>query len=999
MFPLSRCFLLVLGSLAAFAQVRMIPHLTNPSGGFSSTVIVENNSPLAETVTLTPYDAAGNELDAVSLQLESGTVLVRGATELFAEEAAHFEITAADEVNIGVNYNFKAGNGSPALVAESNVQASGWRFFPGNWAVIFDGIAVVNMGDVPTDVWLAQKDTANNVLLARKVATALAPRAKALYVIGDPTGSEFTNEGDTFFELTGDQVLAITALRGTLGDAEAGLLWSNQSRALSRASSKRDDKGVWFIEDGSLHDVFEMIGYNVAGDRLAQMEFFRRLGRARMSELDPTFLEFDTIVRKLMYSDRRLEEIYAAMDAENRILIQAYVEGVNRRIGQVNGSGGTPDSLLPLEFLVLGLTTIEPWTFKDVMAHTARTQRQFSMRTAGSEQVLNGTLLLDLQERYGAEQGALMFDDLRFIFDPQTQTMIPDRASSKRWRRPANELPLAIAKKGALGLSHWLRGFSQKMERIEKLQLDRGIQVKMGSYAWVVSGDKTASGNPILFAGPQVGFSAPSLMVEGSVVSDTLTVSGMLIPGIPAFVIARTPHHAWSMQVGHANSWDYYVVDESEAFVDRTEIIKVRGGSDVAVEVEFTRHGPILDQFNDQRLAFKYAHLDIEFDLAGGILAMARATSMQEFGEGVAKLGISQHFIYADRDGNIAYWHSGRNPIRTPGDYRVPQGILANQEILEWDAEVLKPVVHESNPPEGWYAGWNNKASPDDVDVVATSTHGPWHRGHVIREFFLNYDPENPWTFEDLTNLAIDIGATGVFGAGGNPWSVLEAAVRAAVNQAPTPERQEAMALFDAWDGHGVAGGPAEWVRGVDLADASVLLEALIPKLLEKIFADEVGAPVRDYDMFFRFHAMLHGFYPEQGLSNRFDWFANQDAGAPQGANQNILAALDEALAQLGPRPWGRGKRDVIAYNNFLFGNIGALPAINLTPTPLANRAVYAQCIEFGSRGPLRIESFFALGQSGNIYGNVFQPILDTHVLSMKPEYDAFTMRPFPLFP
>jgi penicillin G amidase len=39
----------------------------------------------------------------------------------------------------------------------------------------------------------------------------------------------------------------------------------------------------------------------------------------------------------------------------------------------------------------------------------------------------------------------------------------------------------------------------------------------MGSYAWVVSGDKTASGNPIVYSGPQMGFETPSIVTEGSI--------------------------------------------------------------------------------------------------------------------------------------------------------------------------------------------------------------------------------------------------------------------------------------------------------------------------------------------------------------------------------------------------------------------------------------------------------------------------------------------------
>ena len=56
----------------------------------------------------------------------------------------------------------------------------------------------------------------------------------------------------------------------------------------------------------------------------------------------------------------------------------------------------------------------------------------------------------------------------------------------------------------------------------------------MGSYAWVVSGKKTASGNPIIYSGPQMDhafqFSVPSIVTEGSIKAEGLNISGMAIP-------------------------------------------------------------------------------------------------------------------------------------------------------------------------------------------------------------------------------------------------------------------------------------------------------------------------------------------------------------------------------------------------------------------------------------------------------------------------------------
>ncbi len=47
-------------------------------------------------------------------------------------------------------------------------------------------------------------------------------------------------------------------------------------------TTTRDAQGVWFIEGGSLYDVFEAQGYAVATDRLFQMDLFRRGSRGNV---------------------------------------------------------------------------------------------------------------------------------------------------------------------------------------------------------------------------------------------------------------------------------------------------------------------------------------------------------------------------------------------------------------------------------------------------------------------------------------------------------------------------------------------------------------------------------------------------------------------------------------------------------------------------------------------------------------------------------------------
>ncbi len=92
----------------------------------------------------------------------------------------------------------------------------------------------------------------------------------------------------------------------------------------------------------------------------------------------------------------------------------------------------------------------------------------------------------------------------------------------------------------------------------------------------------------------------------------------MAVAGIPAIIVGRTPHHAWSQQVGHARTVDYYFEDPSQMVFHRTEAIEVAGGTDVQLPVYRTlQHGPLINPIpydpnnidpNNPPMAWKYAH-------------------------------------------------------------------------------------------------------------------------------------------------------------------------------------------------------------------------------------------------------------------------------------------------------------------------------------------------------------------------------------------------------
>jgi penicillin amidase len=800
--------------------------------------------------------------------------------------------------------------------------------------------------------------------------------------------------------------VAVVASGQTANVNHSGMVAVNDGQSLTTdpVSTTRDSQGIWFIEGGDLYDVFEATGYAVATDRLWQMDIFRRQGRGRLSELlGASMVPTDVFLRTIDYSDDEYAAMFSTLSDDAQTVVTAYTDGVNRRISEFYAGNWMQ---MPYEYWLLGLSSVlqgpglpvlpAPWQINDVLATVTLHLRGFDPegQVGPTGQLDNGILVQTLGAVYPTEYGA-MFQDLRWINDPSAQTMIPSGAKSAI---DQGLDPVAAQKILAMpDLSDATERLRSRTSTLNRQMVELNARVKMGSYAWAISGDRTASGNPMLYSGPQMGFMTPSIITEGSVRGGGLEISGMTFPGTPGFPIGRTPHHAWSMQVGHAHTLDFYIEAPQSAVLNRMETIQVFGGADVVVPIFRTSHGPIVDPMPfdpgnppDFAVAWAYAHWGHEVDALDTMLLLARAESIAEFDEGIEIFPVSQHTTYADRDGNIAYWMSGYDPIRAAGvDPRLPS---VADGTTEWTGE-RRPRVHDSNTAQGWYGGWNNKSAVDYNNATNSYSYylGSAHRAHVVEDYLSTHDD---LTFEEVRDLALNIATTDSFGGGGNTWSFVADAFSAAVAADPTADRQAAVDMLQAWDGHFVAGGPAEWRMGLDRADAWVFQDAWIKEVLRLTFEDEfvmAGLDYNDQRTSVNFNVLLRALDPDSAIPIYYDWFQDKsDSGKPTTAEGIIIQALDNVIAEMGLGGYGAA-RGWITYTHQVFGT--------MWQTPWSARSTYAQCVEYDSNGLARLETMFPLGESGSVLPDAYgQADIDDNFFSMVPAFDPFMPRPFPLF-
>jgi acyl-homoserine-lactone acylase len=125
------------------------------------------------------------------------------------------------------------------------------------------------------------------------------------------------------------------------------------------------------------------------------------------------------------------------------------------------------------------------------------------------------------------------------------------------------------------------------------------------------------------------------------------------------------------------------------------------------IDALFTRHGPIMARRNNQWLSVKANNRSV-----AGLIQSWQRTRTTSFADYKKVMGLlantSNNTVYADAEGNIAYWHGNFIPVRNAGfDWSRPvDGSIA---ATEWKGlHTVEESVHLYNPANGWLQNCNS---------------------------------------------------------------------------------------------------------------------------------------------------------------------------------------------------------------------------------------------------------------------------------------------------
>jgi penicillin amidase len=722
----------------------------------------------------------------------------------------------------------------------------------------------------------------------------------------------------------------------------------------------RDRWGIPHIFAQTAHDLFFSQGFVHAQDRLFQMEMNRRTAQGRLSELfGPLALDTDRAAR--VFGFERLGKA----DLENaapdlRQVMQSYAAGVNAFLSH-------PASRLPVEFTLLGHRP-EPWRAEDSTAFARVMIWQLSH--AWYSEVVRAQVV----EKIGAERAA----DLETHYPQHAPLVLPRGIEFNR-----------IDAGGVL-------------MRLQGPFLDQG----KGSNSWAITGRKSATGSAVLCNDMHLALKLPSIWYEVHLDGAGLQVTGVSLPGVPMVLVGHNARIAWGITLAFTDAEDLYVekFDENnptryqaggewlEAQVIR-EPIRVKGQKEPHIEnVCLTRHGPVISDvigYPQQRVAVQSMALR-PCPTMQGWLRLDQAQGWDDFVEAMRLIEAPQLSIdYADVEGNIGYWCTGKVPVRAKGDGSLPAPGWGGE--YEWVGEVpFAEMPHALNPEQGYVVHTNNKIVPDDYPHFLGNA---WMNGYRARRIVDILESKEKLSAEDFRNLHVDF--TCLPG--------LEFVRRLEGLQSQDPDVQLALTYLRGWDGD----------LGEDSVAGSVYQVArytLLRNLLDPALGPELALQV----MGMGFHPLLYFSHEMYGhdtlalfrmLDDPDSWWLQAAGGWQAALERSLKQAVEWLRKELGAddHAWQWGKLHVVVLAHPLslqkpldaVFNRGPFPIGGDTDTPCqtavspaepyANNAwapSFRQIVDLGDLS--RSQAVYPPGQSGQVGSPHYDDLLQ---LWLKGEY------------
>ncbi len=528
----------------------------------------------------------------------------------------------------------------------------------------------------------------------------------------------------------------------------------------------RDESGIPHIYGKTVADVAYAQGFTMAADRFVQMDLARRQGSGTLSELlggllsatlasDVNFRAHHLrATAQKTWDDLNEKAKDPAKDPVAKKLVDTltmFAKGVNAYLAELKSGKRTLPATMRTYYDVNSATVPSAaWTPLDSIV--LGELQAFSLAFDATSDIERSTLALKEDTLFKGSADPAKAARVGFAADydrlggvTKTHTVdglggiapIPTAKLERELQKKKAKSQLAVL--GKLGPA--LKGIG----------LDQRNDPARGSNNWVIGGELSATGNPLVANDTHLALPNPSTFYLNHLTAseDKLDVMGVQFPGIPLVILGMNKNLAWGSTVSFLDVTDVYQETVKDCATGGGKCVVFKGGEVKLVAREESipigdhgvvqetkkitiydvpHHGPIIPKLDINGNAAPLGTTEYSIRYTGyegaplirAVYDLDTATTVKEAVKGLNasfKYG-GQNWVIADAT-NIAWTQTACLPKRPKGaqPWRVMPGDGSAEWAGCWDVGVLPQAV---NPPKKYMVTANSDpvGNTDDDDPL-----------------------------------------------------------------------------------------------------------------------------------------------------------------------------------------------------------------------------------------------------------------------------------------
>jgi penicillin amidase len=508
----------------------------------------------------------------------------------------------------------------------------------------------------------------------------------------------------------------------------------------------KDEFGIPHIVAEDDNDLYYSLGYIHAQDRLWQMDIARRVAEGRLSEI----LGRDVLINDKLFRTIGIYKtayyLFKNVSPKSKEILQSYSNGVNYFIE-------THSKNLPLEFDVLDY---KPYYWKPEHSLMIVRLMGWELNLSWYTDYMFGEIV----RKFGLNKAKDFFptypEDAPFIIKPASETI---ENKLEKTEDTKNLSPESLIENKYKELTNLGSDFFNELINFRRFSGISGTHI--GSNSWVISGDKSETGKPIMANDPHLSLQVPSKWYEVELVNKNrnTNVSGFSIPGAPGIVIGHNNIISWGITNLMNDDSDFYILNKAPGkqnnyifnenlyTLDSTiESIKIKDEVDEYVFTTYqTVFGPVISDVEntnfltnqrfknngDKILSLRWTGFDMSDEIES-IYKINYSKNWDEFKYALRNFGLpASSFVYADTNGNIGYQAAGKIPIRKSSS-ELSSPVFPSGGEIDWVGYINFNNLPSSYKPEKGYIVTANNKLQKGYELYISNLYEPRYRAERI---------------------------------------------------------------------------------------------------------------------------------------------------------------------------------------------------------------------------------------------------------------------------